>query len=48
MNVANNFLNNGETEKASRIKISAEANFLTMQNIEKKEYSEAEYKRLVE
>ena len=44
MNVANNFLNKGEKEKAARIKISAEANFLTMENAEKKEYSEAELK----
>tara|TARA_B100001939_G_scaffold151921_1_gene131268 strand:- start:6705 stop:7970 length:1266 start_codon:yes stop_codon:yes gene_type:complete len=44
MNVANNFINKGEIEKAAKIRIAAEANFLTMQNFEKDEYSAAELK----
>ena len=42
MSVATDFLDKGNTDKAAKIKIAAEANYLTMKNFDKSEYSGAE------
>jgi len=46
MGVADNFLKNGDMDKASRIKITADANYLTFVNSQRSEYSDSEIKAL--
>jgi len=44
MGVADNFIKEGKIDKASRIKIAAEANYLTFMNSQKSKYSGSEIK----
>ena len=44
MGVATNFLKSGNADKASRVKIAAEANYLTFMNSQKSDYSDSEIK----
>lgn len=46
MGVADNFLKNGDMDKAARIKITADANYLTFVNSQRSEYSDSEIKAL--
>jgi len=44
MGVADNFIKSGNLDKASRVKIAAEANYLTFMNSQKSKYSSTELK----
>jgi len=46
MNVSQNFLSQGNKDKAAQIRISADSNYMLMKNLDKKEYSQAELKSL--
>mgnify|MGYP003120920439 CR=1 FL=1 len=46
MNVSQNFLSQGNKDKAAQIRISADSNYMLMKNLDKKQYSTTELKSL--